>query len=97
MRLGLDAADSAETIEQRGGRASATVTSASRAINFAEVLNDGADGLVKLIVRVVSAGSAQGLDVIECRAKPVLFDLEVVAGLQVYPEPLRGAEVAGEP
>ena len=48
------------------------LTSASRAINFAEVLNDGADGLVKLIVRVVSAGSAQGLDVIECRAKPVL-------------------------
>ncbi len=57
----------------------------------------GADGLVKLMVRVGVARSAQGLDVIECRAKPVLLDLEVVAGLQAYPEPLRGAEVAGEP
>jgi len=46
---------------------------------------------------LASARGAQGLDVVECRAKPVLLDLKVVAGLQVYPEPLRGAEVAGVP
>jgi hypothetical protein len=51
----------------------------------------------RLIIRVASARGAQGLDVVQCSARPVLFDLEVVAGLQVYPEPFRGAEVAGEP
>jgi hypothetical protein len=30
-------------------------------------------------------------------AEPVLFDLQVVAGLQVQPEPLGGAEIPGQP
>ena len=73
------------------------LTLARRAINFAEVLNDvGRRAAQADSPCLASARSAQGLDAIECRAKPVLLDLEVVAGLQVYPEPLRGAEVAGE-
>ncbi len=44
-----------------------------------------------------SACSAQRSDVIERGAQPVLFDLQVIAGLQVHPESLRGAEVASLP
>jgi S-adenosylmethionine synthetase len=43
-----------------------------------------------------SAGRAQRADVLQRAAQPVLFHLEVVAGLQVQPEPLRGAEVPGQ-
>ena len=44
----------------------------------------------------VSAGRAQRADVVQRAAQPVLFHLEVVAGLQVQPEPLRSAEVPGQ-
>ena len=37
------------------------------------------------------------MDLVECGAEVVLLDLEVVAGLQVEPEPVGGAEVAGQP
>ena len=43
-----------------------------------------------------SACGAQRADVIERGAQPVLFHLQVIAGLQVHPEPLRGAEVPGQ-
>jgi hypothetical protein len=47
--------------------------------------------------RVVVSPRRSGPDVVERCAEPVLCDPKVVAGLQVYPEPLRGAEIAGEP
>ena len=36
-------------------------------------------------------------DSVEAVAEVVLFDFEVVADLEVEPEPIGGAEVAGEP
>src|SRR5260370_41428033 len=44
-----------------------------------------------------SARDVQRAYVIERSAESVLLYFKVVAGLQVHPEPLRGAEVAGEP
>jgi len=41
-------------------------------------------------------GALKGIDLFEGGAKMVLLDLEVVAGLQVEPEPVGGAEVAGQ-
>jgi len=46
---------------------------------------------------VVTRAALERLDVIECASKAVLFDLEVVAGLKVEPEPVGGREEAGQP
>jgi hypothetical protein len=43
------------------------------------------------------ARRAERADAVELRAEPVFLDLQVVAGLQVYPESLGGAEVPGQP
>ena len=61
----------------------------------------GRRSLVPRRVRVVFllwlAGCAERADAVECGADPVLLGFQVVAGLQVQPEPLGGAEVPGQP
>jgi hypothetical protein len=47
--------------------------------------------------RLCLARRAERADAVELRAEPVFLDLQVVAGLQVYPESLGGAEVPGQP
>jgi hypothetical protein len=43
------------------------------------------------------AGCAERADAVERRAEPVFLGLQVIADLQVQPEPLGGAEVPGQP
>jgi hypothetical protein len=44
-----------------------------------------------------SAGGGEGVDLLQRVAEPVFLDLQVMAGLQVDPEPLGGAEEPGQP
>jgi hypothetical protein len=46
--------------------------------------------------RVASARGCEGLNVVEYRTEPVLLNLEVVARLQIHPEPLRSSEEASQ-
>src|SRR5580658_115832 len=47
--------------------------------------------------RLWSACCAERADAVELDAQPVFLDFQVIAGLQVQPEPLGGAEVPGQP